>query len=80
MPTSTYPQRSPHRNPELTNLRAAYFVLPLNPHIKPADDLERAGAGPRLSLTLPPQLSERYIWKLLSDISDGQVLIPACEA
>lgn len=60
----------------------AYFVLPLYPHIKPADALtlkEPAQAPICLSHSPSAVWAAVYIWKLLSDISDGQVLIPACE-
>lgn len=59
MPVSSYPQHSPHRNPELTNLRAAYFVSPLNPHIKSTDasTLKKSVQAPSVSGT-PHELSE----------------------
>lgn len=81
MAASTYPQLSPHRNPELTNLCAAYFVFTTESTYKihSCIDLEKVGAGP-ISLSHSPwAVWVAYIWKLLSDISGGQVLIPACE-
>lgn len=82
MQTSTHPLLSQRRKLKRTNPCAAYFVLPLNQHIKCAEalTLKGASAGPRLSLTHSPSaVWAAYIWKLLSDISGGQVLIPACE-
>lgn len=57
------PRGSPQRNPELTNLCAAYFVLPLNPCIKPAHvlTLKEPGKASHLSPTPPPLSCLRHL-------------------
>lgn len=84
MPTSSLRLHTGTRSLQTGVLHILF--LPLNPCIKPACVLtleELVWAPICLSPPPPPPFPSAawatYIWKLLSDIRGGQVLIPACE-